>query len=155
MRLLLALTLALLPLSEPAMLGEILHQLRVLYARAMPAAPVTDSIAHALGTRSDAASASGSLHAKVKDIKDNPPSVINSIQRGTISPAAAGSATATITSVTTSKALCAFLGHQHNGTGANESSARVELTNATTVTAYSQQSGGGTATVGYEVVEYK
>jgi hypothetical protein len=158
MRLLLALTLALSPLSEPAMLGEVLHHLRVLYARAMPAAPATDSIAHALGTRSDAASSSGSLHAKVKNIADNPPSVINSIQRGTIDTSVSGSvvtATATITSVNTAKAFLSWVGSVPQVPTNNGWGGRATLTNATTVTA--EGMGGGTFTIrhGYEVVEYK
>lgn len=73
---------------------------------------------------------------------------IKSIQRGTITTAA-GTGTATITSVNTAKAWVYLLGFTTavNATGL----ARVTLTNGTTVTG--DYSGGAVATIGYCVVE--
>ncbi len=85
---------------------------------------------------------------------------IKSIQRGTISFTTSGgssisSSTATITSVDTAKAVIEFLGMTTASAG-SEGSARVELTNATTVTAYCYQYGIAAAVVvGYQVVEYQ
>lgn len=98
-----------------------------------------------LGARADAASATGSLHAKVKDIKDNPPSVINSIQRGTT-----GSAGATITSVNTAKSSLAHLGGSAP-TDNYQHICQIALASATSVTVATIS----TATVSWEVVEYK
>lgn len=75
-----------------------------------------------VGLRTDSADASGSLHAKVKDVKSavstiagkniiNHGSAIKSIQRGTIQLSTGEtSKTATISSVSTSKTMLNFLG---------------------------------------------
>lgn len=91
---------------------------------------------------------------------------INAIYRGTIDIdfALVVSATATITSVTTGRSVLTNLGwHMTSSTGVIASS-RVELTNATTVTAYAQGmsvsggnsagASGGVLRTGYQVVEY-
>lgn len=69
---------------------------------------------------------------------------IKSIQRGTISVAASSSATATITAVNTAKTELRYLGSEVN-------SARIALTNSTTVTA--TNAGGATVVVGFEITE--
>ncbi|MGS0765904.1 hypothetical protein [Syntrophomonas curvata] len=127
-----------------------------------------------VGLRTDAASASGSLHAKVKEARDNIladtlairnligspshsranntvmgwlASPIKSIQRGVINISTSGySATATISSVNPAKSIINYLGY----TGNEE--VRLELTNSTTVTAY--RGGSNIVTVGYEVIEF-
>mgnify|MGYP001604112140 CR=1 FL=1 len=104
-----------------------------------------------LGQRADAASATGSLHAKVKDIKDNPATVINSIQRGTVATDAGGGGTATITSVTVAKSLLSYLGLRTTTNNVTYLM-YVVLTSATVITA---SGGGGPATASWEVVEYK
>lgn len=82
---------------------------------------------------------------------------IKSIQRGTITVSAATSNTATITSVDTTKTLISKLGSTTTVSVASyepgRSECRVELTNATTVTAYKNTSTDS-ITVGYQVVEY-
>ena len=83
---------------------------------------------------------------------------IKSIQRGTISLSAGGgsaSGTATITSVDTTKSEIQLLGASGVTAGAYSGFLRVELTNATTVTAYYVGGGvGATISVGYQVVEH-
>ncbi|MCI1958582.1 MAG: hypothetical protein LKJ25_03040 [Clostridia bacterium] len=79
-------------------------------------------------------------------------SVIKSIQRGTISLSEVYSATATISSVDTSKSVISYLGNvipQYV-----EQFARVELTNSTTITAYRSINSASNTVVGFEVVEY-
>lgn len=85
---------------------------------------------------------------------------IKSIQRGTISVtlngSGIGSSTATITSVTTTKADISILGSNVTG-GSYPStfhSARISLTNGTTVTANVSGGPSETIVVGYQVVEY-
>lgn len=82
---------------------------------------------------------------------------IKSIQRGTISVASntgSASATATITSVDTSKSEVSLLGASGATSGAYSGFTRAELTNATTVTAYYVGGAvGGSINVGYQVVE--
>lgn len=85
---------------------------------------------------------------------------IKSIQRGTIAvtlTSGIGTATATITSVNTSRSTIEFLGATVGSTLGLPIGARVALTNATTVTA-DAYGGNGTSgpivTVGYQVVEY-
>ena len=84
---------------------------------------------------------------------------IKRIQQGTITVSsvsgdAASSNTATITSVNTAKAVCLPLGFTMNSVG--NGSARVSLTNATTVTANVENNDSNTQTftVGYVVVEF-
>ena len=69
---------------------------------------------------------------------------IKSIQRGTISVASGSSATATITAVNTAKTELRYL-------GAEVASARIALTNSTTVTA--TNGSGATVVVGFEITE--
>lgn len=82
---------------------------------------------------------------------------IKSIQRGTISvatTAGSSSATATITSVDTSKSDIQLLGASGATSGSFSGFTRAELTNATTVTAYYIGAGvSGNINVGYQVVE--
>lgn len=83
--------------------------------------------------------------------------VVKSVQRGTIGLASAASNTATITSVSTTKAQCNFLGNTtseaNSGEFTGRTSCKVTLTNATTVTA-SRGIGTNDCTVGYEVLEF-
>lgn len=82
---------------------------------------------------------------------------IKSIQRGTISvlcTAGTNSATATITSIDTSKSEVSLLGASGATSGSYAGFIRVELTNATTVTAYYVGAGvSGSISIGYQVVE--
>lgn len=75
---------------------------------------------------------------------------IKSIQRGTISINASG--TATISSVNTAKTELRMLGFSVNGTTLNSLIPRIALTNSTTITA-NTTSGGETATVSWELTE--
>ncbi|MCI1999545.1 MAG: hypothetical protein LKJ75_02610 [Clostridia bacterium] len=79
-------------------------------------------------------------------------SVIKSIQRGTISLAGVYSATATISSVDTSKSVISYLGNVVPEYA--DQFARVELTNSTTITAYRNSNNANSTVVGFEVVEY-
>jgi len=121
-----------------------------------------------VGLRTDAASATGSAHAKLAYIAAN--TGIKSIQRGVINlGTSATSATATITSVNTSKAMVNFLGSSSAGAlgefreGGNLKGlysknghhfVRVALTNATTVTVTRAQANNATTVVSYEVIEF-
>ena len=80
---------------------------------------------------------------------------IKSIQRGTISITNPNFfATATITSVNVNKTMINFLGLSENSSStANNYLARIELTNATTITAIRISSSGTTA-LSYEVIEF-
>jgi hypothetical protein len=83
---------------------------------------------------------------------------IKSIQRGTISittSTGTGSNTATITSVDTTKSEIQLLGGSGATTGTYSGFLRIELTNATTVTAYYVGGTvGATIAIGYQVVEH-
>lgn len=81
------------------------------------------------------------------------PGAIKAIYRGTIAITGATSATATITSVDTSKSILTLLGFESSETTVSNTAVRLALTNATTVTA-SRNGSTGTVTVGYQVVEY-
>ena len=125
-----------------------------------------------IGLRTDSASATGSAHAKLAYIAAN--TGIKSIQRGVINlGTSATSATATITSVNTSKAMVNFLGASSAGVLGEFNSSyfdgyylrgrysknghhfvRVALTNATTVTVTRAEANGATAVVSYEVIEF-
>lgn len=91
---------------------------------------------------------------------DNIPSIpttpINSIQYGEVSIAAAAtSATATITSVTTSKTVLVFLGSRMtSGSTASDFQGSLTLTNSTTVTG-TRQGTGGTLVLRFVAVEFK
>ena len=84
------------------------------------------------------------------------PGVMKSVQRGTLTTAAAASGTAAITSVTTTKATLDFLGmtttYAVTDGVLTQVQFRIELTNATTIT------GNGTTaitrTAGYQVIEW-
>jgi hypothetical protein len=76
---------------------------------------------------------------------------LKSVQRGTIT-CAAGTATATISAVNTAKSAIQLLGFSTVNSGAfNTWLPRIELTDATTVTATATATD---ATVGYQVVEF-
>ena len=87
---------------------------------------------------------------------------VKSVQRGTITVNIAGSATtysntATITAVDTSKSVLTLLGAAYPAsTNYGPATARVELTNSTTVTAYAGHNSGGVGNyiIGYQVVEF-
>lgn len=84
------------------------------------------------------------------------PSIIKSLQRGTITctNGAAGTTATFSTAVTTANTVLKWVGARASVSGSNDArswNARLELTNTTTVTAYSTN----TATVvSYEVVEF-
>jgi hypothetical protein len=81
---------------------------------------------------------------------------IRKVIRGTIAiPNTQASQPATITAVNTSYAIVRTLGSRWaGGTNAVAVSARVELTDATTVTARHLTDATGTCNVGYEVIEF-
>lgn len=84
-------------------------------------------------------------------------SAVSSVQHGTITLAASNTSdTATITSVTTSRAAVFLLGNtvSTSTSSANTALARLDLTNATTVTATRGTSSTAVLTVGYCVVEF-
>ena len=120
--------------------------------------PILAWIRLQIGQRTDAASATGSLHAKVatilaKNVIVND-SVIKSIQRGVITiTSGQTTATATISSVTTGKTMLNFLGSRRASSSSENHNCTLTLTNATTVTARRD----GTlqdAYVGFEVIEF-
>ena len=89
------------------------------------------------------------------------PSVIKSIQRGTINLQGATSNTATITAVTTANSVLSIAGRSSDDTTggpgqSNYSMIRGELTNSTTVTAYriTDDGVGASPIIPFEVVEY-
>lgn len=79
-------------------------------------------------------------------------SPIKSIQRGTITIASI-TATATISSVTTSKTQLNYLGSSTGSLNLDDSLIRIALTSSTVITAI-RDDNGGSATVSYEVIEY-
>ena len=82
------------------------------------------------------------------------PSVVASVQRGTVS---IGTSTAvTITAVDTAKSVVLYGGNDYALTGGYESSmyAKIVLTNATTVTA-SRVAGTGTNNLAWQVIEFE
>ena len=82
---------------------------------------------------------------------------IKNIQRGTITiSGTAGTATATVTSVNTTKAELYYLGENNPNTGSSYyGGINIVLTNATTITATrGVPSGSTTQTIGWELVEY-
>ena len=136
-----------------------------------------------VGLRTDAASATGSLHAKVKDVKSavstiagkniiNHGSAIKSIQRGTIQLSTSEtSKTATISSVSTSKTMLNFLGARGRGrytsfwdpqwqdyrlaaADTGHHFVTLQLTSSTQITVTRAVSNSRDATVSYEVIEY-
>jgi hypothetical protein len=125
-----------------------------------------------VGSNADASSSAGSVHAKIKELRAtllakniiNYGSAIKSIQRGTIALSTSQTSnTATITAVTTTKAVALLLGvtgssaqvsGEWSGLAEGHLFARVSLTNATTVTANRGIHYSSTLTVGYVVVEF-
>lgn len=129
----------------------------------------------ALGRATAVASSTGNAHARLVELLTNRLTTtrasnidnldaaisgrlgsIKTMQRGKISLAAStGSGTATITSVTTSKARIFKLGSSNSSglSGVQPIVASVELTNATTVTARHPANQVATD-IGYEVAEY-
>lgn len=82
---------------------------------------------------------------------------IRSIQRGTITvtlASGAGSGTATISSVNTSRSTVELLGVTPDSQFSALAWGRVTLTNSTTVTANAAGGSDRNITVGYQVVEY-
>lgn len=80
------------------------------------------------------------------------PAILISLQRGTIAIAAATSATATISAVTTAKSFANWCNFRATSANADAVLPTLELTNTTTVTAALNTSG--TSTAAYEVVEF-
>ena len=137
-----------------------------------------------IGLRTDAASASGSALARLKDIRDNRlqtaigastdnrdsntvmgwlKSSVKSVQRGaTTFGASTTTATATITSVTTGKTLINITGVRYDSnsesgltfTGYTAGMVTVLLTNATTITFTKGNNVIGSQVVTWEVIEY-
>lgn len=106
-----------------------------------------DTLRAELGRKADAASATGSLHAKVKEILNRLPAAgITSVQYGTVTLNDVSSATATIASVDTTRSIVLYLGEDKEG-DSHTSDARVALTNATTVTATRETASAGHDTI--------
>ena len=122
-----------------------------------------------IGLRTDSASATGSAHAKLAHIIAN--TGIKSIQRGAIALGASDTTkAATISAVNTAKAMVNLLGvSAGNSTGiygtypdnvisiyaeTGHHFVRLQLTNATTVTATRDDHNDTVATVSYEVIEF-
>jgi hypothetical protein len=84
-------------------------------------------------------------------------SLIRSVQRGTISIAAASASnTATITTVDMANSRLQFLGYSNNNAAAapNASATRLALTNSTTITATRVTTGASDNVVAYQIIEY-
>ena len=124
-----------------------------------------------VGLRTDAASVTGSAHAKLAHIVAN--TGIKSIQRGTIALGANDTTkAATISAVNTAKAMVNLLGVSANNSRGyydytvgqstvrshyaktGHQNVRLQLTNATTVTATRADHNDTAATVSYEVIEF-
>ena len=125
-----------------------------------------------VGLRTDAASATGSAHAKLAYIAAN--TGIKSIQRGTIALGASDTTkAATISAVNTAKAMVNLLGVSSSNMNnyrtlevsggivyysyyaqTGHHFVRLQLTDATTVTATRAKHNDTVATVSYEVIEF-
>jgi hypothetical protein len=120
-----------------------------------------------IGVKGDAADQSGSVHAKLGYLANR--TIIKSIQRGTINLGTNDTVkTATIAAVNPSKTMLNYLGSTSPGRSDYNSTTygnsyyartghqfvRMELTNATTITARRQESNERPATVSYEVIEF-
>ena len=124
-----------------------------------------------VGLRTDAASATGSAHAKLAYIAAN--TGIKSIQRGTIALGASDTTkAATISAVNTAKAMVNLLGVSSGNMNDYRTSevpggvvrsyyaqtghhfVRLQLTDATTITATRAKHNDTVATVSYEVIEF-
>lgn len=94
--------------------------------------------------------------AQFFNITQGPVSPIKSIQRGTVGTGASNTGTATITSVTTSKAVVRFLGFNsgYNSTFTGRMFPYLTLDNATTVRATCITGTADGSTISFEVVEY-
>ena len=81
---------------------------------------------------------------------------ITSVQRGALAiPNNANSATATISSVNTGKARLRYLGNAATNTSAiQETLARIDLTNSTTITATRYGTPGNQTVVSWELSEW-
>lgn len=84
-------------------------------------------------------------------------SLIKSIQRGTINVISSGAATATIAAVDLANSIITKTGLDAGGASGQpaETVTRVELTNATTVTASINSSIAANRVTGYEVIEFR
>lgn len=83
------------------------------------------------------------------------PGKVSSIQTGTITLSSGTSSnTATISSVTTSRAVAIYMGNITSGTIISRAACTAELTNSTTITAARGDGSSSTATVGYTVIEF-
>jgi hypothetical protein len=80
--------------------------------------------------------------------------VVSSLQRGTLAVASATSADATISSVSTSAAICHMPGFSTNATSMAERFASAKLQGATAVRGERGAAGTTTSTVGYEVIVF-
>lgn len=122
-----------------------------------------------VGLRTDTASTTGSLHAKIGTMIGKPiivnGSAIKSIQRGTlVLSSSQTSNTATISAVDTNKAKINPLGVSANDAKDGQPGSyyaltahhfvRLALTNSTTITATRNSHHDREATVSYEVIEY-
>jgi hypothetical protein len=109
-----------------------------------------------LGLRTDAASASGSLHSKVADVKSSltteitNKSAIKSIQRGTAT-FTNGDTDVTISAVTLNKSFISMSGGRSSSTSAMDWHARLTSTTNLKITGESTETG---QTIAWEVIEY-
>ena len=78
---------------------------------------------------------------------------VKSVQRGVVNLGNSTSATATVSAVNMSKSRLQFLGVVASTSSATAQAVKVELTNATTITA-TRFSGSGACTVGWELIEF-
>jgi hypothetical protein len=126
-----------------------------------------------VGLRTDSASASGSLHAKVANLINTSASILNksnikSIQRGTLEMSVTDvSKNVTISSVNTAKAMVNFLGakaaNDYNTSGSGDAIyayaytshhfVMLQLVNSTTIE-ISRVEAGRPVTVSWEVIEF-
>lgn len=94
------------------------------------------------------------IAARTVRLDSQSPGVIKSIQRGTIAITTGNTSnTATVSAVTTAKALVFHLGGEGDASATNHALVRLALTDATTITATRNGSSNG-ITVGYQLVEY-
>lgn len=124
--------------------------------------PILAWVRKQIGQRTDTASSTGSVHAKLayiagKDIVANG-SAIKSIQRGVISLSdSQTSNTATISAVVVEKSVIMPLGVSGEDDGnyaVDHLFIRLSLTNTTTVTATRTRPNSIAASVGYQVIEF-
>lgn len=114
-----------------------------------------DNLDAAISTRASAASLSAAA-AYLDATVSSRQSSIKAIQRGTIViSGGSASATATITSVVTSKTELRYLGSLARWDGTNATSTpMIVLTNSTTITASRPYTDANSATVSWELTEY-